>query len=95
MPPALTILIGLPVIHLTHQLLSTSKAHAFVAGAFFGYVCYDCIHYYLHHAQVIRVHFGEMKRYHLAHHYKNYEGGYGITSKLWDHVFGTVLESQA
>ncbi|ORY91154.1 hypothetical protein BCR43DRAFT_566717 [Syncephalastrum racemosum] len=95
MPPALTILIGAPVIQLTHQLLSTSKAHAFVAGAFFGYVGYDCIHYYLHHAQVIRIHFREMKRYHLAHHYKNYESGYGITSKIWDHIFGTVLESQA
>ncbi|KAI8840874.1 hypothetical protein BC829DRAFT_426046 [Chytridium lagenaria] len=29
--------------------------------------------------------------YHLDHHYKNAHLGYGITSKLWDHVFNTVL----
>ncbi|KAI9316330.1 hypothetical protein BX666DRAFT_1949432 [Dichotomocladium elegans] len=91
MPPALTVLIGLPIVQATHQLMRPTWAHAFVAGAFFGYVCYDCIHYYLHHAQVMKVHFREMKRYHLAHHYKNYESGYGITSKIWDYVFNTVL----
>lgn len=63
-----------------------------MAGAFFGYICYDMTHYYLHHAQVMEIHFKEMKRYHLAHHYKNFESGFGITSKLWDWIFGTVLE---
>ena len=30
----------------------------------------------------------ELKRYHLAHHYKNFELGYGVTSKFWDTIFG-------
>ncbi|KAI8141359.1 hypothetical protein BJV82DRAFT_645327 [Fennellomyces sp. T-0311] len=93
MPPALTVIIGGPVIQLVHSLFKTTTAHAVVAGAFFGYVSYDLIHYYLHHAQVIRIHFREMKRYHLAHHYKNYDGGYGITSKIWDYVFNTPLQT--
>jgi hypothetical protein len=25
----------------------------------------------------------EMKKYHLAHHYKNFELGYGVTSKAF------------
>jgi 4-hydroxysphinganine ceramide fatty acyl 2-hydroxylase len=25
----------------------------------------------------------EMKKYHLAHHYKNFELGYGVTSELF------------
>ncbi|KAI9493838.1 hypothetical protein BDB00DRAFT_763044 [Zychaea mexicana] len=93
MPPALAALIGFPVIRGMHMLFNSATAHAVVAGAYFGYICYDCIHYYLHHAQVLRIHFSEMKRYHLAHHYKDYEGGYGITSKVWDIVFGTTLKT--
>ncbi|KAI7868770.1 hypothetical protein BDF14DRAFT_1982104 [Spinellus fusiger] len=92
MPPALTVLIGTPIIQLTHWLLAPRAAYAFVAGAFSGYIAYDMVHYYLHHAQVIKIYFKEMKRYHIAHHYKVFDLGFGITSKLWDHVFGTVLE---
>lgn len=32
-----------------------------------------------------------MKKYHLAHHYKNFDLGFGVTSKIWDYVFNTVL----
>ncbi|KAI9307914.1 hypothetical protein BJ944DRAFT_196833 [Cunninghamella echinulata] len=92
MPPALTIVISFPIYKLASFLLIPTFAHAFMAGAFFGYICYDMTHYYLHHAQVMKIHFREMKRYHLAHHYKNFESGFGITSKLWDWIFGTVLE---
>ncbi|KAI8089129.1 uncharacterized protein BX664DRAFT_332253 [Halteromyces radiatus] len=92
MPPALTIVISFPIFKLANVLFMAATAHAFMAGAFFGYVCYDMVHYYLHHAKVMELHFKEMKRYHLAHHYKDFESGFGITSKLWDYVFGTVLE---
>lgn len=91
MPPALTVILSVPVFKIAHSLFYPAFAYAFVAGAFFGYVCYDMIHYYLHHAKVIEVYFKELKRYHVAHHYKNYNSGFGITSKLWDYVFGTVL----
>lgn len=30
-----------------------------------------------------------VKRIHMAHHYKNHEKDFGITSRLWDIVFGT------
>lgn len=34
----------------------------------------------------------EMKTYHMKHHYAGlHHVGYGITSKLWDLVFGTEL----
>ncbi|KAG0354681.1 hypothetical protein BC939DRAFT_480160 [Gamsiella multidivaricata] len=92
MPPVLTILLGTPLYLLAHSLLESHMADALMAGVYFGYICYDMVHYYLHHARVLEFHFKEMKTYHLAHHYKNYDNGYGITSKLWDRVFGTLLE---
>jgi 4-hydroxysphinganine ceramide fatty acyl 2-hydroxylase len=92
MPPTLAVILAYPLVSLGHFLFPPMMAHAVVAGGFFGYVLYDCTHYYLHHARPFKYHFREMKKYHMAHHYKNYEGGYGITSKIWDYCFGTVLE---
>ncbi|KAF9581740.1 fatty acid alpha-hydroxylase [Lunasporangiospora selenospora] len=92
MPPALSITLALPINMFVHSLLPLAQAHAVMAGLLFGYVLYDVTHYYLHHARPFKIHFKEMKTYHLAHHYKNYEGGYGITSKIWDKVFNTELQ---
>ena len=32
----------------------------------------------------------KMKHHHILHHYHDPEKGYGVSSPLWDHVFGTV-----
>lgn len=84
MPPALAIALEIPINKLIHSIFAENTAYAIMSGLLFGYVLYDLTHYYLHHARVFKIHFKDMKTYHLAHHYKNYEGGYGITSKIWD-----------
>jgi len=33
-----------------------------------------------------------MKTYHMKHHYANWNDGFGVSSKLWDYAFGTVLD---
>ena len=38
-------------------------------------VIYDCMHYALHHTKLPE-YMREMKKYHLAHHYKNFELGF-------------------
>lgn len=43
-------------------------------------ILYDCMHYALHHTKLPQ-YLAEMKKYHLAHHYKNYELGFGVTSE--------------
>ncbi|CAG8656008.1 13727_t:CDS:2, partial [Gigaspora rosea] len=91
MPPILGAAIAYPIIQLGYIMFPEHAARAMIAGAMFGYVCYDLTHYHLHHARPFSQHLREMKTYHLAHHYKNYELGYGITSKFWDSIFGTVL----
>ena len=47
-------------------------------------------HYSLHHTR-LPSYVRDMKKYHLAHHYKNFDLGFGVTSKIWDYVFNTVL----
>jgi 4-hydroxysphinganine ceramide fatty acyl 2-hydroxylase len=43
-------------------------------------ILYDCMHYALHHSRLPQ-YMREMKKYHLAHHYKNFELGFGVTSE--------------
>uniref|UniRef100_A0A453LYR3 Fatty acid hydroxylase domain-containing protein n=1 Tax=Aegilops tauschii subsp. strangulata TaxID=200361 RepID=A0A453LYR3_AEGTS len=34
------------------------------------------------------------QRYHLSHHFRIQDKGFGITSSLWDAVFGTLPSSK-
>ncbi|KAJ7484762.1 oxidoreductase [Mycena latifolia] len=90
MPPVLFISLQAPFTRLAHVLFPTAVANGIISGAFAFYILYDLTHYALHHTQ-LPAYFREMKRYHLAHHYKNFELGFGVTSKIWDIVFNTVL----
>ena len=68
-------------------------APAVFAGLVFGYVCYDMIHYATHHFSMKRGVSLWLKQYHLRHHYKDDHAGYGVSSPLWDYVFGTTRKA--
>jgi sterol desaturase/sphingolipid hydroxylase (fatty acid hydroxylase superfamily) len=61
------------------------------AGTITGYMMYDLTHFYIHHTKPSISYFQKQKHYHVMHHYKNPHLGYGVSNKLWDYVFGTVL----
>ena len=61
-----------------------------MAGFGLGYVCYDMFHYYCHHAGADMFQF--MKIYHQKHHHKDPDRGFGVTTPIWDWVFGTALK---
>lgn len=90
MPPLLFFVLSFPFTRLAYALFSVAFANGVIAGAFFMYVGYDCTHYALHHTK-LPAYFKEMKRYHLKHHYADENLGFGVTSKVWDYVFGTQL----
>lgn len=62
----------------------------FYAGFAIGYLVYDGTHYALHHfKQTTRV--GKLlKRHHMLHHHADHDGGFGVSSPLWDYVFRTM-----
>jgi len=62
-----------------------------MAGVLTGYILYDMTHYYIHHNKPAAWYWRELKSYHVLHHYKNPKLGYGVSNKLWDYVFDTVL----
>ena len=62
---------------------------ALFAGFVVGYVVYDTSHYLLHHARWKNPAFVWLRRYHLLHHHVDTPGRFGVSSPLWDLVFGT------
>jgi hypothetical protein len=58
-----------------------------LAGTFAGYLGYDWMHYYTHHA-VPKSRFGRfMRRFHMEHHFKTATRQFGLSSPLWDFAF--------
>ena len=101
MPPTLFIALAYPWYKLAHTIFPYYIALAIYSGGIAGYISYDMTHYFLHHRKYVSSlinlvncslpsYWKELKRYHLAHHYKNFELGYGVTSKFWDTIFGTT-----
>lgn len=62
----------------------------FFAGFAMGYLSYDGTHYAVHHfKQTSRI--GKfLKRHHMLHHHADHDGGFGVSSPIWDYVFGTM-----
>jgi 4-hydroxysphinganine ceramide fatty acyl 2-hydroxylase len=66
--------------------------YAISAGVQAGYVSYDMIHYWTHHGDIQCSHMKKMKRYHMLHHYRNGDIGFGVSNKFWDYVFKTEIK---
>ncbi|VVT57698.1 uncharacterized protein SAPINGB_P005825 [Magnusiomyces paraingens] len=91
MPPAMFIILCTPIYKLCHFLFPQYYvAMCIFAGGHMGYIMYDVTHYSLHHIRLPEF-MKDVKKHHLDHHYKNYDLGYGVTSKFWDSVFGTTM----
>jgi len=54
-----------------------------------GYFFYEWLHFQCHHHKSRLRLFRYLKKYHLLHHYKTPEQRFGVTSPLFDVVFGT------
>lgn len=62
---------------------------AVFAGFIAGYVCYDMLHYAAHHLPARNAVLKALKRYHMQHHYQTPDVRFGVSSPVWDVVFGT------
>jgi len=92
MPPTLFLALATPFWKLAHTVFywNWHVATAVFCGGIFGYICYDLTHYFLHHRN-LPSYWRDLKKYHLQHHFMDYENGFGVTSRFWDRIFGTEL----
>ncbi len=97
MPWFLTTMIGLLLWLLLHLLLPASPASFFVSTLTAGYVFYGLLHHVFHHMD-INVMPGKLMRrawsYHKIHHALP-ATNFGVTTSLWDRLFGTHYRSAA
>ena len=90
MPLLTSVPLGLIFMTLFVVLLGRTWADPFFAGFVVGYLFYDGTHYYVHHF-VPTTRWGKLlRRHHLTHHHADHDGGFGVSSPLWDLVFRTM-----
>lgn len=65
---------------------------SFFPGFMFGYLMYGTMHYAIHAWNPPFKWMKPLWRNHHLHHYKNEHHGFGVSSTLWDHVFGTMFD---
>jgi dihydroceramide fatty acyl 2-hydroxylase len=73
-------------------VLGTRLAEPVFAGFTAGYLCYDGTHYAVHHFKQTSAIGRFIKRHHMLHHHADHDGGFGVSSPLWDFVFRTMPE---
>ena len=88
MPPVASIPMGIVAWFIFSAIFGDSAVPAF-AGLLVGYLVYDTTHFVLHHKSV-PTSFGKLiKKSHMRHHFLDPDEDYGVSSPLWDIVFGT------
>jgi sterol desaturase/sphingolipid hydroxylase (fatty acid hydroxylase superfamily) len=95
MPPVVSVPLALVAYGLfllvISRLLGLPQAVAPAFSGFVaGYLAYDMTHYATHHIPMRAGYLKFLKRNHMMHHYKTPNMRFGVTSNLWDVVFGTL-----
>lgn len=88
MPPAPSLILAC-IIFGSMKLIMGWYALSFFPGFLFGYILYGSMHFAIHAFAPPRFLKALWRNHHL-HHYKAPNKGFGVSSVLWDIVFGTV-----
>ena len=92
MTPTVALILALIFYPIFRALLGPVWINPFFGFFIVGYLCYDYTHYAVHHFTP-RTRFGKaLKQSHMIHHYVNHNLRWGVSSPLWDWVFGTLSE---
>ena len=96
MPPVPSLILASVVFSLQYLLFSLFDLNGFVfaffPGFILGYLMYGTMHYAIHAWNPPFKWMKPLWRNHHLHHYKNDHMGFGVSSTLWDHVFGTMFD---
>jgi sterol desaturase/sphingolipid hydroxylase (fatty acid hydroxylase superfamily) len=69
---------------------------AVTAGLVTGYLWYVFVHYATHHWRPRRDSYLYRARLrHARHHHLSHNGNFGVTTGVWDRIFGTAIEGHA
>lgn len=89
MPPVLSVLLGSIVLGINYLIMGEG-GFSFTGGFLFGYAAYLSVHYIVHAFKPPKNFFKELWINHSIHHYQDDDKAFGVSSPLWDYVFGTM-----
>jgi sterol desaturase/sphingolipid hydroxylase (fatty acid hydroxylase superfamily) len=93
MPPFAAVVLCVILYSLFRLVLGPALVEPFFALFIVGYLCYDYMHFAIHHFNP-RTRIGKaIKKHHMLHHFADHHARWGVSSPLWDYVFGTVPEA--
>ena len=91
MPPVPSLILASVIFGLMF-LIGRQYTFMFFPGFLFGYLMYGTMHYAIHAWNPPFKWMKGLWRNHHLHHYKNEHQGFGVSSTIWDHVFGTMFD---
>ena len=91
MPPVPSIIITSAVFGILYSIMR-QNAFMFWPGFILGYLMYGTMHYAIHAWNPPFRWMKPLWRNHHLHHYKNEHNGFGVSSTIWDHFFGTMFD---
>jgi sterol desaturase/sphingolipid hydroxylase (fatty acid hydroxylase superfamily) len=65
---------------------------AFTTGLLAGFLRYEFVHWRIHFRAPRGRRQSQLRSHHLAHHFVDPTAYQGVTTRFWDHVFGTLPE---
>jgi sterol desaturase/sphingolipid hydroxylase (fatty acid hydroxylase superfamily) len=91
MPPVPSLILASAIFGLMYLMMG-EIAFMFFPGFLIGYLMYGTMHYAIHAWNPPFKWVKPLWRNHHLHHYKDDNKGYGVSTTLWDHVFGTMFD---
>ena len=73
---------------------SVFSAAGVMAGVWAGFLYYEAVHYRVHFSLAGTGLVAWQRRAHFYHHFTNNKRCFGVTSPVWDYVFGTKRERE-
>ncbi len=74
-------------------IFGAAPAVIFLGGVAAGFAGYELIHYRIHFSRPVCALEERLRARHLAHHFSEPDAIFGVTTRLWDVVFGTEPEA--
>lgn len=93
-PPVPAIAIVIALYYFFALFIPSHVHHLFMGSFIIGYLCYDYIHYATHHFKMTSSLGRVLKKNHLQHHHISEPVKFGVSTPLWDYIFGTFYSSK-
>lgn len=89
MPPLMSVIVG-TLLLILFKLVLDQYSFSFLAGFLVGYASYLLVHYSVHIFRPPDNAFKALWTNHAIHHYGDEHILFGVSSPIWDYVFGTL-----